>query len=301
MEPEKNITGKEVSDKMQKLKREEILTLIERSYKCRGNILKMMRNGEGHIGGAFSSLDILTVLYNKVLRHDPGRPKWPDRDRFILSAGHKCLALYSVLADQGYFAEEILWKYNTFDTPVAMHPEEKRLPGIEFSTGSLGHGLPVANAIALSARLDKKNYRVFVVLGDGECAEGSVWEAAMTAAHHKIDNLVIIVDKNGLQVNGRTNDVMNSSLLDEKFKAFGWSTRTINGHDFGQIFDALSCTPFEKGKPSCIVADTVKCKGLPYGEDKYQFHHWHCEPEEIDNAINLIGAEMGKELDKVGK
>jgi transketolase len=286
---------------MQKLKREEIQALIERSYKCRKNILKMMRNGEGHIGGAFSSLDILTVLYNKVLKHDPGQPKWPDRDRFILSAGHKCLALYSVLADQGYFPEEILWKYNTFDTPVAMHPEEKRLPGIEFSTGSLGHGLPVANAVALSARLDKKDYKVFVILGDGECAEGSVWEAAMAAAHHKTDNLVIIVDKNGLQVNGRTSDVMNSSPIDEKFKAFGWSVRTINGHDFGQIFDALSGAPFEKGKPSCIVADTVKCKGLPYGEDKYQFHHWHCEPGEIDNAINLIGAEMGKELDKVGK
>jgi transketolase len=286
---------------MQKLKKEEIQNLIKRSYKCRENILKMMRNGEGHIGGAFSSLDILTVLYNKILRHDPGRPKWPDRDRFILSAGHKCLALYSVLADQGYFAEEILWKYNTFDTPVAMHPEEKRLPGIEFSTGSLGHGLPVANAIALSARLDKKNYRVFAVLGDGECAEGSVWEAAMAASHHKTDNLIIIVDKNGLQVNGRTSDIMDSSLLEEKFKAFGWSARTINGHDFGQIFEALSSTPFEKGKPSCIIADTVKCKGLPYGEDKYQFHHWHCEPEEIDNAINLIGAEMGKELDKIGK
>ena len=286
---------------MQKLSEKELKELIKKSYKCRKNILRMMRNGEGHIGGAFSSLDIITVIYNKILRHDPKNPRWADRDRFILSAGHKCLALYAVLAEQGYFEEEILWKYNTFDSPVAMHPEEKRLPGVEFSTGSLGHGLPVANAIALAARLDKKDYRVFVVLGDGESAEGSVWEAAMAAAHHKTDNLTIIIDRNGLQVNGRTTDIMDSSPLEEKFKAFGWVTTTIYGHDFNQIYETLSLVPFVAGKPSCIIADTVKCKGLPYGEDKFQFHHWHCETGEIDNAIKLITGEQGKELDKVGR
>ena len=162
---------------------EEIKELLGKSYKCRENILKMMKNAEGHIGGAFSSLDIITVLYNKILRHNPKNPRWPGRDRFILSAGHKCLALYTVLADQKYFDEDVLWTYGQFKTKVAMHPEEKLLPGIEFPTGSLGHGLPVGHAIALAAKLDNMDYRVFVMLGDGECAEGSVWEAAMSSGH----------------------------------------------------------------------------------------------------------------------
>jgi transketolase len=286
---------------MAKLTNDEIRKLIEKSYKCRKNILKMMRYGESHIGGAFSSLDIMTVLYNKILKHDPKNPKWEDRDRFILSAGHKCLALYTVLADQGYFEEDILWTYNTLNTRVPMHPDEKALPGIEFPTGSLGHGLPVANGIALSGKLDGKNYKVYVILGDGECAEGSVWEAAMASAHHKIDNLIAIVDRNGLQVNGRTADIMNTSPLEDKFKSFGWEVITINGHDFNKIYSALSLTPFVEGKPSCIVADTVKCKGLTFGEDKFEFHHWHCELNEIDNAIEIIDSSKGKELAKIGK
>jgi transketolase len=286
---------------MAKLINDEIRKLIEKSYKCRKNILKMMRYGESHIGGAFSSLDIMTVLYNKIMKHDPKNPKWEDRDRFILSAGHKCLALYTVLADQGYFEEDILWTYNTLNTRVPMHPDEKALPGIEFPTGSLGHGLPVANGIALSGKLDNKNYKVYVILGDGECAEGSVWEAAMASAHHKIDNLIAIVDRNGLQVNGRTADIMNTSPLEDKFKSFGWEVITINGHDFNQIYSTLSLTPFVEGKPSCIVANTVKCKGLTFGEDKFEFHHWHCELNEIDNAIEIIDSSEGKELAKIGK
>jgi len=284
---------------MLKLSKDEIKMLINKSYKCRENILKMMRKGEGHIGGAYSSLDIMTVLYNKILKHDPASPKWADRDRFILSAGHKCLALYSVLADQGYFDEDILWTYNSFNTRVPMHPDEKSLPGIEFPTGSLGHGLAVANAMALTARLDAKNYRVFVVLGDGECAEGSVWEAAMAAGHHKIDNLTAIIDRNGLQVNGRTTEIMNTGPLEDKFRSFGWEVKTINGHNFNQLYEVLLSLPFSDGKPSCIVADTVKCKGLKFGEDKYEFHHWHCELNEIDNAISVVNGEKGKELAKV--
>ncbi len=284
---------------MSKLSKDEIKVLINKSYKCRENILKMMRKGEGHIGGAFSSLDIMTVLYNKILKHDPGNPRWSERDRFILSAGHKCLALYTVLADQGYFDEDILWTYNSLNTRVPMHPDEKSLPGIEFPTGALGHGLPVANAIALTARLDRKDYRVFVILGDGECAEGSVWEAAMAASHHKVDNLIAIIDRNGLQVNGRTTEIMNTGPLEDKFRSFGWEVKTIFGHDFNQIYETLSAIPFSKGKPSCIVADTVKCKGLTFGEDKFEFHHWHCELNEIDNAISIINSERGKELSEV--
>jgi transketolase len=281
---------------MGNLSSEELAELVRKSYKCRKNVLKMMRFGEGHIGGAFSSLDILTVLYNKILNHDPKNPKWPERDRFILSAGHKCLGLYTVLADQGYFGEDVLWTYNQLNTRVPMHPDEKALPGIEFPTGSLGHGLPVANGMALSGRIDGQAYKVFVILGDGECAEGSVWEAAMAAANFKIDNLVAIIDRNGLQVNGRTSDIMNTAILEDKFASFGWEVKTIDGHDFNKIFDTLAHTPFVKGKPSCVVADTVKCKGLTFGEDKFEFHHWHCDPGEIDNAIAVIEGNMGKEL-----
>ncbi|MBN1298963.1 MAG: transketolase [Actinobacteria bacterium] len=286
---------------MSRLSADDLKMLLEKSYMCRENILKMMRNAEGHIGGAFSSLDMITVLYNKILRHDPKNPKWPQRDRFILSAGHKCLALYAVLADQGYFDEEILWTYGQFMTKVAMHPEEKLLAGIEFPTGSLGHGLPVAHAIALAARLDNMDYRVFAMLGDGECAEGSVWEAAMSAGHYKTDNLVAIIDKNGLQVNGSTYDVMSSAPLQDKFKAFGWSTAVIDGHDFSQVYECLESVPFEKGKPSCIVANTTKCKGLDFAEGKFQYHHWHCEPDKIDEAIDIVNLAKSKELENVGK
>ncbi len=284
---------------MPKLSNEEIKNLIEKSYISRTNILKMMEKGEGHIGGAFSALDIITVIYNSILKFDPEKPKWEDRDRFILSAGHKVLALYATLADVGYFDEEILWTYNSIDTRVPMHPDEKVLPGIEFPTGSLGHGLAVACGIALSARLDNKDFRVFTMLGDGECDEGSVWEAAMSASHHGMDNLTAIVDRNGFQVNGATREVMDTSVLEEKFSSFGWEVKTIDGHDFKQIYEVLSSVPFKPGKPSCIVADTTKCKGLSFGEDKFEFHHWHCPLEEINDAIELVNDQKKKEYSKI--
>ena len=284
---------------MSKLSNKETISLIEKSYTSRTNILKMMEKGEGHIGGAFSALDIITVIYNRILKFDPEKPKWEDRDRFILSAGHKVLGLYATLADVGYFDEEILWTYNSIDTRVPMHPDEKVLPGIEFPTGSLGHGLAVACGIALSARLDNKDFRVFAMLGDGECNEGSVWEAAMSASHHGIDNLTAIVDRNGFQVNGPTREVMDTSVLEEKFSSFGWEVKTIDGHDFKQIYEVLSSVPFKPGKPSCIVADTTKCKGLAFGEDKFEFHHWHCPLEEINNAIELVNDQKKKEYLKI--
>lgn len=285
---------------MSDLTKNEIIQLTQRAYKCRENILKMMRFGEAHIGGAFSSLDIMTVLYNKILNHDPKNPKWEDRDRFILSAGHKCMALYTTLENQGYFKEEVLWTYNTFNTRVPMHPDEKVLPGIEFPTGSLGHGLPVGQGMAHAGKLDKKCYRVFVILGDGESAEGSVWEAVMSAGHHKLDNLVAIVDRNGLQVNGRTKDIMNSDPMADKYKAFGWEARTINGHNLEEIYDALSNVPFKPGKPSAIIANTIKAKGLCFAEDKYEFHHWHFKDSEVDDAITKVEESCREELCKLG-
>jgi transketolase len=284
---------------MSELSKEEIRDLIEKSYNSRTNILKMMKKGEGHIGGAFSALDIITLIYNHILRFNPEKPQWKDRDRFILSAGHKVLGLYAVLADAGYFEEEILWTYNTLNTRVPMHPDEKTLPGIEFPTGSLGHGLAVACGISLSARLDNRDFKVFTLLGDGECGEGTVWEAAMSAAHHKMDNLTAIVDRNGFQVNGTTEEVMDSSILEEKFSSFGWEVKTIDGHDFNQIYEKLSSVPFTEGKPSCIVADTTKCKGLTFGENKFEFHHWHCPADEINSAIELVKDQKEKEHSKI--
>lgn len=284
---------------MAKITKSEINRLIKIAYKCRKSIIKMMRFGEAHLGGAFSCIDIITVLYNKILNHDPKNPTWEDRDRFILSPGHKCIALYVTLADQGYFNEEVLWTYNTFNTRVPMHPDEKLLPGIEFPTGSLGHGLSVAQGIAHVSKLNRKNYKVFVMLGDGEIAEGSIWEAVMSASHFKLDNLIVILDRNRLQVNGAITDIMNSEPIVEKFKAFGWETITINGHDIKEIFDALSSVPFKIGKPSIIVADTIKGKGYYFAENKYIFHHWHFKNFEIDDALNKVEESCNKEICKI--
>ncbi len=283
---------------MGKLSKEEIKSLIEKAYNSRIKILNMMKNGDTHIGGAFSCLDILTVLYNKILRHDPGNPEWKDRDRFILSAGHKGIALYPVLQDLGYFTEEILWTYNKFNTRVSMHPD-KVLPGIEFPTGSLGHGLSVGNGFAIIGKSDKKDFRVFVLLGDGECGEGSIWEAIMTSAHYKLDNLTVIVDRNGLQVNGKTTEIMNTAPLEDKFTSFGWEVKTIDGHDFDQINNTLLEAPFKKGKPSCIIADTIKCKGFPDGENIFSFHHWHCDNDKINEVINNIEEAKRSELQDI--
>lgn len=284
---------------MPKLSKEEIKSLIESAYQSREDILNLLHKGEVHLGGAFSALDVINVLYNKILKHDPFNPYWSERDRFFLSAGHKCVALYIILAQQGYFKKELLLTYNAFNTLISMHPEQKT-SGIEFPTGSLGHGLPVAHAVALCARLNRKDYKVYVMLGDGECQEGTVWEAAMTAGHYKTDNLIVIVDKNGLQVNGTTEEIMNIDPISEKFTAFGWEVRSIDGHNYNQIYTALAGVPFTKGKPSCIVSNTIKCKGLSYAEDKFQFHHWHCDSEEIGRAIEAVKSVKREELDKIG-
>ena len=285
---------------MKSITNERLKELLDISYQCRKNIMRMMKNGEGHIGGAFSILDIMTVLYNEILRHDPKNPKWVDRDRFILSAGHKCLALYATLANQKYFEEDILYTYNTFNTRVPMHPDEKSLPGVEFPTGSLGHGLAVGAGMALAAKLDHKPYRVFVVLGDGEAAEGSIWEAAMSSPNHGLDNLIVILDRNGLQVNGRTMDVMDSSPLEDKFSAFGWQVKTIDGHNMQEIYRTIAQTPFKKKSPSMIIADTTKCKGLKFAEGDFNYHHWHCELEEVGSSIEIIDGALREEMDRIG-
>jgi transketolase len=228
--------------------------------------------GGGHIGGSFSAMDILTALYFNVLDIDPRDPNKRDRDRFILSAGHKAAAYVPVLAERGYFAVELLDTFNQLDSPFAMHPDMNKIPGCDMSTGSLGHGLPVAAGMALALRMDNLSSRVFVLMGDGEIHEGTVWEAAMGAAHFGLENLIAIVDYNKCTMDGPIDSVMPLEPIEEKWRSFGWGVRRIDGNDMQQILEAFSRLPELDGRPTVVIADTVKGKGVPSIEGDY---HWH--------------------------
>lgn len=280
----------------------EILKLEYTALRIRRNILRLIRAGEaGHVGGALSSVEILTALYFKLLNIDPSNPKWKERDRFVLSAGHKCLVLYSALAERGFFDKSILDTYGALDSPVPGHPNMHKLAGVESNTGALGHGLSIAGGMALGFKLDKSPSRVFVLMGDGELAEGSSWEAAAAASMHKLDNLVVFVDRNRLQISGPTIEVMSYEPLDERWKAFGWSVRTINGHDINSIVTNVMEAPFEKGKPSLIIADTIKSKGLSFAEGKLNYHYWKNNPEEMKQAeldLDIIENQLKEKISK---
>ena len=263
----------------------EILKLEFTALNIRRNILRLIKaGGAGHVGGALSSVEILTALYFKLLNIDPGNPKWPLRDRFVLSAGHKCLVLYSALAERGFFDKSVLDTYGALDSHIPVHPNMHKLPGVESNTGALGHGLSIAGGMALGFKLDKSPARVFVLMGDGELAEGSSWEAAAASSMHKLDNLIVFVDRNRLQISGPTIEVMSYEPLDERWRSFGWSVRTINGHDMNSIITNVMQAPFEKGKPSVIIADTIKSKGLSFAEGKVSYHYWKATPEEMKQA-----------------
>jgi transketolase len=259
---------------------------------CRRKILRMIEaGGYGHLGGAFSCIDIISAIYFHTLNVDPKNPKMPDRDRFILSAGHKCMAQYAVLAQKGFFDESVLDTYAHLNTGLTGHPNMHKLPGLDTSTGALGHGLSMALGIALSLRLDKKKAKTFVLIGDGELAEGSNWEAAAAASHYKVDNLIVFIDKNGLQADGRTADIMNTSPV-ERLRAFGWAVREIDGHNIAQIVDVLDSVPFTPGKPSAVVAATVKGKGLSFAEGNPDYHNWNPAEEELKQAIREIDRKI---------
>lgn len=263
----------------------EILKLEYTALNIRRNILRLIRAGEaGHSGGALSSVEIVTALYFNLMNIDPANPKWPLRDRFVLSAGHKCLVLYAALAERGFFDASILDTYGALDSPIPGHPNMHKLPGIETNTGALGHGLSIAGGMALGLRMDKSKSRVFVLMGDGELAEGSNWEAASAASMHKIDNILVFVDRNHLQISGRTVDVMSYEPLDDRWRSFGWSVRIIDGHNIDAIIANSNEIPFEKGKPSVIIADTIKSKGLSFAEGKVNYHYWKATPEEMEQA-----------------
>ena len=270
---------------MQKLDSQEKIALEKIAIKNRKNILRLMKAGRmGHIGGALSAIDIMTALYFKIMRVDPQNPDWPQRDRFVLSAGHKCLALYATLAEKGFFEHAILDTYGALSSKLGGHPDMYKVPGVETNTGALGHGLAIAGGMAMGFKMDGIDSKVYVVMGDGELAEGSNWEAAAAASHHKLDNLLVFVDRNHLQISGPTVDVMNYEPLDKRWQAFGWSVRVIDGHDLNLIVENATDIPFEKGKPSVIIADTVKSKGLSFAEDKVDFHYWKASDEELEIA-----------------
>jgi transketolase len=266
--------------------RKELLELQRAALRIRRNIIRMIKAGKtGHVGGALSSAEILTSLYFKLMRVDPKNPSWTGRDRFVLSAGHKCLVLYAALAERGFFSKDILDTYGALDSKLPGHPNMHKLPGVETNTGALGHGLAIAGGMALGLRLDKSDSKVYVVMGDGELAEGSNWEAAAAASMHKLENLIVFVDRNRLQISGPTVDVMSYEPLDERWKSFGWGVRTIDGHNIETIVKTVQEAPFEKGKPSVIIADTIKSKGLSFAEGKVGYHYWKANPEEMEIAL----------------
>ena len=241
------------------------------------------------MGGALSSADIIAALYFRIMRTNPSEPGWPERDRFILSAGHKCLALYAVLAEKGFFDKSILDTYGSLGSKLPGHPDMHKIPGVETNTGALGHGLSIAGGMAMGLKMDSKDSKVYVIMGDGELAEGSNWEAAAAASHHGLDNLLVFVDRNRLQISGPTVKVMSYEPLVKRWEAFGWAVREIDGHDMDQIVRNASAIPFEKGKPSVIIANTVKSKGLSFAEDKAEYHYWKATDEELSIAEKDMG------------
>ena len=245
------------------------------------------RSSAGHIGGSLSETDILVALYYEVMRIDPENPGWADRDRFILSKGHSIDAYYCVLADRGFFDRKELLTYSQFGSKLIGHPN-RQIPGVEMNTGALGHGLSIGVGMALAAKMDKKDYRVFVLMGDGELAEGSVWEAAMAASNYRLDNLVAIIDRNGLQISGKTEEVMAIEPLGEKWKSFGWSVSVIDGHDFSSICSALSEDRKVRNMPSLVIAETVKGKGISFMENEPKWHHGVMTPEEYKKACEEL-------------
>ena len=246
--------------------------------------------GAGHTGGSLSCLDILNVLYNRVLRVSPETFNDPNRDRYIQSKGHSVEALYAVLADRGFFPDSELDTLCQYRSKFVGHPTRK-VPGIEMNTGALGHGLPISVGMALAAKMDQADYRVFTLLGDGELAEGSNWEAAMAAAHYKLDNLTATLDHNTLQITGRTRDVCSNEPLDEKFAAFGWTVRTVDGHSIPQLTAAFTDPP-SPGKPTCVIANTIKGKGISFMEDVAKWHHGVPTPQEYQNALSELDSAL---------
>ncbi len=267
----------------------EIAALCRQANEIRKSIIRMLTEaGSGHPGGSLSATDILTALYFKVLRHDPKNPKWADRDRVVLSKGHGAPALYAVLAHSGYFPKEKLMTLRKLDSPLQGHPDMRRLPGLEASTGSLGQGLSIGVGMALAGKLDRKDYRTYVILSDGETNEGQVWEAASFAAHHKMDHLIAILDYNKFQLDDAVKSIIDMEPVVEKWKAFGWHVFEIDGHDMKALLETFEAAKEIQGKPIMIVAHTVKGKGVSFMENNNHYHGVAPTKDEAERALKEL-------------
>lgn len=242
----------------------------------------------GHLGGDFSAIDVLATLYFGVLRYDPSRPDWADRDRFVMSKGHATGALYTALAAAGYFPQDWLDTYMGHHSKLNGHPNRQYLPGVETNTGPLGHGFPVALGIAIAGQINGSDYRTYVLTGDGEQQEGSNWEAAMTAGHRKVKNLTLIIDRNRLQQGAATEETAGLDPLDDKYRAFGWHVIEIDGHDYGQLLETLGAPVGEREKPLCVIANTVKGKGVTFMENQAKWHHGVPNAEQFAQAMKEL-------------
>jgi transketolase len=262
----------------------------EFAHHIRTRTLQMInRARSSHIGSSFSMADLLAVLYNGILRVDPSRPDWPERDRFILSKGHACAALYVALAERGFFPDSWLDDFYQDGARLAGHATHVGVPGVEISTGSLGHGLPIACGMALAAKRDGGSYRIFVILSDGECDEGSNWEAALFAPHHRLDNLVVIVDYNKIQSLGTVKEILDLEPFADKWRAFGWAVQEIDGHNLQHIEQALTNVPAKTDKPTCVIAHTIKGKGVSFMEHKLLWHYRSPNGAEMAGAMSELG------------
>lgn len=263
----------------------------------RQDIISMLVSAKsGHPGGSLSAADIVTTLFFNEMRVNPQDPKWADRDRFVLSKGHAAPVLYAALAEKGYFPKEELKGLRHTGHMLQGHPDMKKTPGVDMSTGSLGQGLSAANGMALASKLDGKDYRVFALLGDGEMAEGQIWEAAMAAAHYKLDNLIAILDYNGLQIDGKTDSVMSSAPLAQKWQAFCWHVIEVDGHDIDALLEAFAEAKTVKGRPTMIIAKTVKGKGISFMEDQAGWHGNAPSVEQGEQALK----ELREEAENLG-
>jgi transketolase len=272
--------------------KDRIVELEETARRLRVAIVKTLHKSQsGHTGGSLSAIDMVTALYFHKMRHNPADPAWEGRDRFVLCKGHAAPALYVALAEAGYFPAEDLMMLRRLGSHLQGHPDSKSTPGVEVPTGSLGQGLSMAMGMALGLRLDGKENRVYALLGDGELQEGQVWEAAMAAGHYRLDNLCAMVDANALQIDGEVAKVMNVAPIADKFRAFGWNALEIDGHSMAAVTDALDMAETAKGKPTMIVAHTVKGKGVSFFENKASYHGVPPSDEELPRALECLGEE----------
>ena len=273
---------------------EKLAQLREKARAVRRHIITMVgAAGSGHPGGSLSAADMVTALYFSIMRVDPQRPHWPDRDRFVLSKGHAAPVLYAALAERGFFPPEKLPSLRRLGSPLQGHPDMRKVPGAEMSTGSLGQGLSAANGMALAGKLDGRDYRVYVMLGDGESQEGQIWEAAMAAAHYKLDNVIAFLDYNGLQIDGPVTQIMSLEPVADKWRSFGWAVQEIDGHDMGAILDAVNRAREVRDKPSMIVARTVKGRGCSFMENQVGWHGSAPNPGQVEQALKEMDDAPG--------